>query len=158
MRLYLRNNKWTGAGRLRLQNPCKCSNRRSTSPAFHWCQVPFCGGFRLPEPACPWQICSWGGSLPPICIWITCWIPGSPCSGLTRCLLFQGASQWVNYRDKLSPQEEESSNPKSQGLLTKVPILTADCGKCNQCMLSCCLRWKMKTGKGNFWGSIISQL
>lgn len=64
----------------------------------------------------------------------------------------------LNYRDKLSPQEEESSNPKSQGQLTKVPGLIADCGKCNQCMLSCCLRWKMKTGKGNFWGFIISKL
>lgn len=137
---------------MRLQSSFKCSNRRSISPAFHWFQVPFCGVFRLPRPACPWQICSWGGSLP-TCIWRTCWITVSLSAHYSKVQVGE-----LNYRDKLSPQEEESSNPKSQGQLTKVPGLIADCGKCNQCMLSCCLRWKMKTGKGNFWGFIISKL
>ena len=99
---------------MRIQSSCKCSDRRSALPAFQWCPAPSCGGFRLLGAACLWQVCSWVGSTP-TCIWITCWVPGLPCSGLTRCPLWQGACQRAELGRKTVPTGGGKRQPQMPG-------------------------------------------
>ena len=105
--------------------------------------LPFRGAQRLPMGVSDCRKCLppadllLGRFIPTWC-WVTCWVL------VSWGVLFQGVCHWAKSQGgKLFPEREGSSNPRCQGQLTQLPVLTADCGNTQ------CRRWKTKTGKGD---------
>lgn len=137
MRLFLRNNKGAGAERLRFQSSFTCSDRRSTLPAFHWCSVPSCGGCRLLGQLAPGRAAPGKNHFQPVFGKHAGFLASPALVSLGALCSRVHCGKLNHRRRKLSPREEESSNPTWQGQVTKVPVLTVDRGECIVC--ACCL-------------------